>query len=90
MRSRRVASAATATAFAALLLTLGLGGTAEAAARPPVTQAQCVVTGGAVIPIGLAGAVCVWFGPNGWVDADSAQITDIHPWNTAPAGGPRG
>ncbi|MFD8424511.1 hypothetical protein [Streptomyces sp. NPDC059466] len=85
MRSRLVASAATATTFTALMLTLGLGGTAQAATRAPVTAAECSATGGLVIPLGLAGAVCVWPGPNGWVDADSAQITDIHLWSVGPA-----
>ncbi|MFG2479730.1 hypothetical protein [Streptomyces fagopyri] len=78
MRSRPVASAATAVSLAGLILAFGLGGTAQAATRTPVTAAECTATGGLVIPLGLAGAVCVWLGPNGWVDADSAQITDIH------------
>lgn len=77
MRSRLAVSAAAAT-LATFALTLGFGGTAQAADRAPVTAAQCMATGGTVIPIGLAGAVCIWFGPNGWVDADSAQISDIH------------
>ncbi|MEU1535595.1 hypothetical protein [Streptomyces fagopyri] len=78
MRSRLVASAATTATLAGLVLTLGLGGTAQAATRTPVAAAQCTATGGLVIPLGLAGAVCVWLGPNGWIDADSAQITDLH------------
>ncbi|MFF2998763.1 hypothetical protein ACFVTC_30055 [Streptomyces sp. NPDC057950] len=78
MRSRLVASAATAATLAGLVLTFGLGGTAQAATRTPVTAAECGATGGLVFPLGLAGAVCVWLGPQGWVDADSAQITDIH------------
>ncbi|WP_393101117.1 hypothetical protein [Streptomyces sp. LN325] len=78
MRSRLVASAATAATLAGLVLTFGLGGTAQAATRTPVTAAECSATGGLVIPLGLVGAVCVWHGPQGWVDADSAQITDNH------------
>ncbi|MER5410742.1 hypothetical protein [Streptomyces sp. NPDC002769] len=78
MRSRLVASAATATTFAALALTLGLEGTAHAATRSPVTAAECSATGGLGVPLGPVGAVCVRLGPDGWVDADSAQITDIH------------
>lgn len=77
MRSRLLASAA-ATGLTALALTLGIEGTANAATRSPVTAAECSASGGLVVPIGLAGAVCVWLGPNGWADADSAQITDIH------------
>lgn len=78
MRSRLAVSAVT-TVLATLALVFGLGGTAQADTRPPVTDAECRATGGAVFPIGLAGAVCLWQGPTGWADGDSASITDIRP-----------
>ncbi|TDO31328.1 hypothetical protein [Paractinoplanes brasiliensis] len=77
MRSRLAVAAATA-ALTSLVAVFGFGSTAQGATRSPVTFAECVATGGSVFPLGLAGAVCVWMGPNGWVDADSAQISDIH------------
>ncbi|MCA2216058.1 hypothetical protein LDL48_24770 [Wangella sp. NEAU-J3] len=79
MRSRLAVTATTAV-LATVTLVLGSGGTAHAADRPDnhpdrVTVAYCHETGGSVWPIGLAGSVCIWFGPNGFVDAESAQIT---------------
>ncbi|WP_158897170.1 hypothetical protein [Streptomyces hygroscopicus] len=73
MRSRRLALAA-ATTLGVVALTLGIGGTAQAAARPPLTMAECRASGGMVIPINVVGAVCLWQNPDGTID--SAQITD--------------
>lgn len=75
MRSRRLALAA-ATTLGALALTLGIGGTAQAAPRPPLTKAECWASGGIVIPINVVGSVCIWHNADG--TTDSAQITD--PW----------
>ncbi|MEV6128506.1 hypothetical protein AB0M05_16995 [Streptomyces violaceusniger] len=75
MQSRRLALAA-ATTFGALALTLGIGGTAQAAPRPPLTQAECRASGGMVLPINVTGSICLWHNADG--TTDSAQITD--PW----------
>ncbi|MGV9854954.1 hypothetical protein ACWDWU_40310 [Streptomyces sp. NPDC003442] len=75
MRSRRLALAA-ATTLGALTLTLGIGGTAQAAPRPEVTQAECRASGGLVIPINVVASICLWHNPDG--TTDSAPITD--PW----------
>ncbi len=73
MRSRRLALAA-ATTLGALAITLGIGGTAQAAPRPPLTKAECRASGGIVIPINVVGAICQWTNPDG--TRDTAQITD--------------
>lgn len=49
MQPRRLALAA-ATTLGALAITLGVGGTAQAAPRPPLTQAECRASGGIVRP----------------------------------------
>ncbi len=79
VRSRLALAAATT--IGGLALTLGSGGTAQAAdGHPPrVTWAGCVSTGGVVVPIGLAGAVCWWTSADGSIE--SAQIIDL-PWGT--------
>lgn len=74
MQSRRLAIAA-ATTLGALALTLGIGGTAQAAPRPPLTMAECRASGGIVIPINVVGAICMWHNADGTID--SAQITDV-------------
>lgn len=70
---RRLALAA-ATTLGALALTLGIGGTAQAAPRPPLTQAECRASGGLVIPINVVTRICLWQNADG--TTDSAQITD--------------
>lgn len=73
MQPRRLALAA-ATTLGALAITLGVGGTAQAAPRPPLTQAECRASGGIVLPINVVGSICLWHNADG--TTDSAQITD--------------
>ncbi|MFE5164775.1 hypothetical protein ACFRNT_41030 [Streptomyces sp. NPDC056697] len=73
MQPRRLALAA-ATTLGALAITLGIGGTAQAAPRPPLTQAECRASGGIVLPINVVGSICLWYNADG--TTDSAQITD--------------
>ncbi|MEU1945180.1 MULTISPECIES: hypothetical protein [unclassified Streptomyces] len=73
MQPRRLALAA-ATTLGALAITLGIGGTAQAAPRPPLTQAECRASGGIVLPINVVGSICLWHNADG--TTDSAQITD--------------
>ncbi len=73
MQSRRLALAA-ATTLGALAITLGIGGTAQAAPRPPLTKAECWASGGIVLPINVVGSICLWHNADG--TTDSAQITD--------------
>ncbi|MGW7353697.1 hypothetical protein [Streptomyces sp. NPDC054784] len=74
MRSRRIATLV-GTTLGTLALVLGTTGPAQAAPRDPVTKAECWASGGMVIPLGVAYAICEWRNPDG--TTDTAVISDV-------------